>query len=201
MNNFFNKLKRDYYEALKCNKLFLVFLLSFFVLGIIIAIICFIRFNSYLTIGNLTDKLMLDYLKRSCGVFRFFILRFLFYLLLVAIIVLLCCNKYSCFVVCFLMLYLGYNIIFNLCLITLCFGFFGFLYGLIVVFVLGLIFAFVLFSISILCCNCLKSCYGYFKEIGNIYTLLLLAIGIIFVLLILQIILMSLLSSTFIIVL
>lgn len=202
MKNFLNKLKRDYLDCTNNNKIFLVFLLCFFVCGIVIAIICHFRFRDFLTLNNLTDKLLLNYIKKSSSLFSYFILKFFNLILISLILILICFNKYLSYLTCILMLYLGYCLTFNFCLIILLFGVFGFIYGLILLVIFGLIYSFILFSICLFCRN-IHFCHNtsYFKELKNLLPIFLTCLIIIFILLILEIILMPMLSNTFIIVL
>ena len=105
MNNFFYKLKREFKNRVKENKLFLVFLFSFFILGIVISIICYIKFRDVITIKNLTDKFLIDFLKGQKSIFGYCFLKLLKFLLIYFLVILLCYNNYSCYLICLYVLY------------------------------------------------------------------------------------------------
>lgn len=201
MNNFVYKLKREFKDCAKENKLFLVFLCSFFILGIVISIICYIKFRDVITIKNLTDKFLIDFLKGQKSIFSYCFLKFLKFLLIYFLVILLCYNNFSCYLICLYVLYFSYSLIFNLCLITLCFGFFGFIYGLFFILIFGLIYLILIISLSLFCKNYCKNCRGYFATICENYLGILIILGLTLILLILELIFVPILTKTFIIVL
>lgn len=201
MNNFIYKLKRDFKDCVENNKLFLVFLLSFFILGTIIAIICYIKFRDVLTIKNLTDKIFIDFLKGQKSIFGYCFLKFFKFVIVYILVILLCFNNFSCYVICLYILYFSYGLTFNLCLITLCYGFFGFIYGLIFLLIFGLLFLLLIVSLSLFCKNYCKNCKGYFNIFYDNWQEFLIILGITLSLLILELIFVPMLTKTFIIVL
>ena len=200
MNTFFYKLKREFKNHVKENKLFLVFLFSFFILGIVISIICYIKFRDVITIKNLTDKFLIDFLKGQKSIFGYCFLKLLKFLLIYFLVILLCYNNYSCYLICLYVLYFSYSLIFNLCLITLCFGFFGFIYGLLFILIFGLIYLILIGCLSLLCKNC-RNYRTYFATICENYLGILIILGLTLILLILELIFIPMLTKTFIIVL
>lgn len=201
MNNFICKLKRDYKDCLVNNKLFLVFFISFFILGIIIAIICYIQFRDIITIKNLTDKFLIDFLKGQKSIFGYCFLKFLKFILIYFLVILLCYNNFSCYLICLYVLYFSYSLVFNLCLISLCFGFFGFIFGLLFILLFGLMYLMLICSLSLFCKSYCKNCRRYFDIFYDNCQGFLIILGITLILLILELIFIPMLTKTFIIVL
>lgn len=200
MISYFNKLKKDVLDSIYINKLFLVFLLIAFILGVILAFICFFNFKNVITIKNLTDKLLLNYFKCNYSLFKFFILKLLLISSLIVFVIIICANKISKYLMCFISLYYSYCLIFNLCVISLIFGFFGFIFALTIVFLLGLIYFLLVIVLMLLCLNKNNYCCNYFFNLRNILNYILIIYGLIFIILILEIIFIPLMSNTFIII-
>lgn len=198
MTNFFKKLKEEFIKIINCNKLFLVFLLIAFCLGLIIAIINLVSLKSVIIFNNLADVCLLRYLGKEISLFSFFLQRFFAYLLLFCFVILLCFNKFTSFLICFLTLYLTYLFVFDMGVVIICFGFFGIIFAIVNILIFNLCYLCLIFSLSLFC----KSCYGrnYFNNLCCQYQFILILLLVLTVLCLLEMILLPLLSSTFIIV-
>lgn len=198
MNNFFKKLKEEFVRIYNSNKLFLVFLLISFLVGIIIAIINLISFKSIICLNNLIDVCLLGYFKKNISLFGFFVQKYFLCLFILILVFLVCSNKYSIYLLCALTLYFAYLIVFNMGVIILCFGFFGVIFAIFNILLTKLCFLLLcLFFGLYLKSNC--GCNYFANAIKN-YKFLLIICLILFVLVLLEMILLPLLSSTFIII-
>lgn len=199
MFNEIKKIKDDLKAKIFSQNIFLIFMLSIILLGIIIAIITVINANKYITISNLIDKAFYSYLKCDITIFSFFIKRFFLILILSIIIFLLNFNKYLSFLCFGLMLYLSYFIFFNLMVIIICFGFFGILYSLIML-ILYLAYLLLFLTLIMLCRN-LTLCNGsYLSNCQKSLITFGVVFGALIIVLILEMILTPFLTSTFIII-
>lgn len=193
-----NDFKSKIIEICKNNKLFLLEILLAFLMGVVIAIIYLINCKDFLTFKNLIDNTLFLYLKRNIGLFSFFIRKFFTFILFFLLIFFIFMNKFTKYLYLLVTLYLGYSIIFNMGIIILTFGFFGFIFAIIITLILGLAY-FALFSIfAIDCNNCLCSNFylnGFKNDILNFFLITILVL----ILLIVEIILVSIFSSIFII--
>lgn len=198
MTKFFQKLKNELIDCFCFNRFFLLFLLICFVFGIIIAIINLINLKEIIVLNNLSDCFLLDYLKNDIGLFAFFLKRFFLNLFIYLIIIVVCFNKYTSYILCFLMLYFGYIIVFNMGVFILCFGFFGLIFALINIFLIGICYIFLMIFLSFFC---KKSCgRNYFASVFSNYEGLCVLLLALLVLCLIEMILLPLLSSTFVVI-
>lgn len=198
MTNFFKKLKEECARIFNSNKLFLVFLLISFLIGIVIAIINLISFKNIICLNNLIDLCLLGYFKKNINLFGFFLQRFFLCFFVLGLVIVVCCNKYSSYLLCALTLYMAYIIVFNMGVTILCFGFFGVIFSIFVIFLIK-------FSFLILCLflglYLQSSCKTkYFSYVFSNYKFLLCFCFALFAVVLLETILLPLLSSTFIII-
>lgn len=200
MINFIRRVKDEVFSLIVENKIFLLFFLIPFVLGIVLAIIYLINFKEVLTIKNLIDTCLYKYLKCEISLFAYLIRRFLLFLLFFICIFAFHCNKFTQFLTFALVLYYSYFICFNMGIVIICFGFFGFLYALIMYLVLGILYLLLLLIMALFCKQC-KMSGNYLGSCKKGYPICCVLVGALLVLNIIEIILLPILSSTFIIIL
>ena len=195
IKNCFNKSKCYFKEHKFC----CLITLACFFLGIIIAIITLINLKSVLSLNNLNDSLLLLFLKKEIGLFTFFIRRFFIIFLIVVVIFLLCFNKYLSFINCLLFVYLGYIICFNIGVITICFGFFGLIFSIIINLVFGILYSLCFLTMFLFFNNCCAK-KSYIFNIKNNFNFLLFLLIFVLILLILETLLTPIFSSVFIVI-
>ena len=139
---------------------------------------------------------MLAYIVKEISLFSFFIKRFFLNLFVFGLILLLCFNKLCSYVVALITIYLGYSIIFNMGVLIICFGFFGFIYSLIYLIVsFLLILSMIVFALNCRYHNC---SHGYILSVIRCRTTIVCLLFVVLIL-ILETILTPILCSTFII--
>lgn len=199
MSIFLNEIKRKVLDCFKVNKVYFIFLISFFLLGVIIGLISVFTYFKILDINNLTDSCLLNYLKDKIGLFSFLIRRFFHIFLIFISIFIISFNKFTCFLNSVILLYLGYILIFNLSVIIICFGFFGVIYSLISILIIGLALNLLLIITMMICRDCCLCNFGFLNGCKDNFILFLILLALILVLCILEILLLPFLSSTFIV--
>ena len=198
MTNFFKKLKEEFIRITNSNKLFLVFLLISFVLGISIAIINLISFKNVICLKDLTDFCLSQYFANDISLFAFFLKRFFVCVLIFLFVILICFNKYTSFLLCLLTLYLAYMLVFNMGVVIVCFGFFGVIFAFINILMFSLLYLFIFLSLGLFC-KCVN-CRNYFFNLCSCFQFPLFLMICLFILCLLEMLLLPFLSSTFIII-
>jgi len=202
MKNYFNKLKEFLFDGILNNKIFLVFLLCFFVIGLIVAVISFVSFKDYISLYNLSDKLLLNHILHNFSGFKYFILKLLVYILIFFVVLLLCSNNILKYFISLIILYLSYNLLFNFLLITYIFGLFGCIFAIVNILIIGLINIALIIIFALICLQAKfeYNCYNYFNSIYSILPVLLVIVAGFVVVLFLQALLIPILSNTFVII-
>ena len=203
MLNFLNNLKINIQTAFNKHRVFFFIILACLLISIISAIITCVNYFEYFTIKNLTDKLLLSYLKNDISIWSLFIRRFFNYLLLAALIYLLCCNKYSAPFSIIIICFLSFNIVLNICIFIRLFGFLGAIVSSIIFLLIGAVLIASLIIFSMLCLE--YSCHQqnikhYFNLSGGLGFIFLIFLCIFLILAILELILLPICSSVIIIV-
>lgn len=198
MTNFFKKIKEELIKTINANKIFLIFLLVSFVLGLIIAIINLVNLKNIIILKDLKDFCLLDFLKNDCSLFGFFLKRFFLSFLAIIFVILICFNKYTSYLLFLITLYFSYLIVFNMGVVIICFGFFGVIFAILNIFIISICYLFIIiFSGLYFKCYCGKN---YFVNIFSNYQLLLIFITLLLVLCLIEMILLPFFSSTFVII-
>lgn len=198
MPKLLNDFKRNIFKSIKNNKIFFMFILSAFFIGVIIGVISLIAYKEIIVFKNLIDNPLYLYIKHDISLFSFFIRKLLLLLLIAVISFLLCLNKISKYLYLLISLYLGYLMIFNMGVIIICFGFFGFIFALINILLIGLLYFLILTLIVLNCNDCL--CFNnVLMQCKNRLSVFLLLLVLLVIACVLEMLLVPLFSSTFII--
>lgn len=198
MTNFFKKLKEECGNLLCGGKLFLVFLLIVFLLGLIIGIINVVNLRNYISCQNLLNKTMLCYLKHDISIFSFFFRRLLFVIIVYFCLILICFNKYTSFIFFLYVLYFSYALVFNMSVMIICFGFFGVIFSIVNILLLSLIQIFCYTWLVL----CLQKFSGkcYFQNLSCGYQMPLTILIFLLISVLLESLLLPIFSFTFIVV-
>jgi len=194
----FNDFKKQVIDCIKNNSLFSVLIFSAFFIGVVIAVINLITFKEILSFKNLIDVPLYLYIKQDISLFSFFIRKFFLVLLLCIISFLLCTNKFTKYIYLFICVYLGYVIVFNMGIIIICFGFFGFVFAFLITLLLNALY-FLVLSLIVLNCNECLCLNNYFINFKNRLPLFLILLGFVLLVALIEMLLTALLSSIFII--
>jgi len=203
MLNFLNNLKINIQTAFKQHIVFFFIILACLLISIISAIITCVNYFEYFTIKNLTDKLLISYLKNDISIWSLFIRRFFNFLFFAILIYLLCCSKYSAPFSLIIICFLAFNLVLNIFVFIRLFGFWGAVVSIIVFLLIGLILLATLIIFSLLCLE--YSCHQqnlkcYFNLSGGLGFIFLTLMCVFLVLAILELILLPICSSVIIIV-
>ena len=193
---FLKDLKRQVLECFAKKKVFLILIISTFLLGVIIAVISLFGLRDILSFRNLLDNPLCLYIKKDINLFSFFIRRFFLLLLCGCVCFLLILNKYTKYFCLLIFLYLSYFFVFNMGIIIISFGFFGLLFAIFVMLLFWLLYLFLLLCFVMLCLN--SNC-KYSKDYKTYLIFGLFIMVLFFLLALLEMILTALLSSAFII--
>lgn len=189
--------------AIKKHKVFFFVFICCLLITLIIALITSINYFNYLTIQNLTDKLLVDYLNKKIGILGFFFKRFFQYIILFLLIYLFSCNKYTCFINIILCCYITFNIFYNIITLFALFSLFGLLHGLLICLICGLSCVLIMFFLIIFLYdfsgNCSKTS-NYFTQFNSVSGFILIILILIFIISLYEILLIPFSTSTFVVV-
>lgn len=203
MLNYLNELKDSINIIIKKHKVFFFVFLACVLTSIVISIIASINYFYYFSIKNLTDNILVSFLNKKINLFAFFFRRFFQYLLVICLIYLCSCNKYTIWLNIVICCFIAFNVFFNFVILIALFGLFGLIHGIIVTLLVGLIFIITLIFLSLFFYAYLSECSSvgsYFKGFKDAWKVLLVSIIIIFILSLFEVFIIPFSTSAFIIV-
>lgn len=203
MLNCLNEIWDSIVFSIKKHKVFFFVLLSFVLVTLIVSVVTSISYFNYFTIHNLTDKLLVEYLNKKIGLISYFFKRLFQYILLIVLIYLFSCNKYTIFINILLCCFITFNIVFNFIIIIALFGLFGLIHGILVTILCGTICLLVLIILTLLLYSFSFSCSNisnYFSQFKNISKIMLATLLIFSIITLFEILMIPFSTTTFIIV-
>lgn len=171
--------------CIKKHKVFFFVFLSCILITLIITIINALGYFDYFTIQNLTDKLLVSFLSKKIGLVSFFFKRLSQYILLIILIYLFSCNKYTIFLNIVLCCFITFNITFNFIILISLFQIFGLIHNLLSTLLCGLICILIILILTLLLyefgsnCSNIKEYFCQFKYIRKMALVFLILVIII----------------------